>query len=711
VAHGLFGDRYPFGRPCVWDLYVLQRSLEARTKDELTNRGWSIPTYLIALAIASTLPIAIVAGVLAYHVVSESSQRARLELEERLTLLRSALELRVTNVIEDLQVLARSPSLQDGNLAEFRRHAVETADLIGGIGLVLVDHDGQQVVSTRLPPGAPLPRRRELETLKRVLATASPQVSDLVPAAADGQPIISVEVPVQVAGSVPYVLAVGLSPKYLSDLMDQYVPDGAIGSIIDRKGILITRRPLLDGLELVGKPTIPEVRAHIGQPAALWIETMSRSGVPSYSSFLRSELTGWSVNLALARNVVDGPLRRTALLFTALAAGAFLLSLIWARLIASRFLRALTGLEYHVIQAAHGRVIRPAPGPVAEVNRMEDALHRVARDVAAAEESVERERSLLKATVESMPIGVLLVAPDGTVSLVNRKILSLWGVDDARSLEDLGKLTRFRTDGTPYPLSEWPITRALERGQVTENEEVVHEVDGTRRHMMISATPVRDGAGRMIAAVAACYDVTDLRTAMTRQQILLDEINHRVRNTLATVQSVARLTLSSSDSLQDYANSFEQRIVALSSAYNLLTDNNWEGADLRAIVERTLAPFARDGRTSMSGPPVTLTPRFTLALAAAVQELSTNAAKYGALSVQTGCVDVAWSIENDGSILFTWAERDGPPVTKPTRRGFGTKLIQDMLASDAGWTVTLDYLPTGLRCTMIIDAGATTRLH
>jgi two-component sensor histidine kinase len=318
---------------------------------------------------------------------------------------------------------------------------------------------------------------------------------------------------------------------------------------------------------------------------------------------------------------------------------------------------------------------------------------------------------LLKATVESMPIGVLLVAPDGSVSLVNQKILSLWAVDELRSLDDLNKISRFRLDGTPYPVADWPVTRALHRGEVTENEEVVHEAAGVRRHLIINAVPIRDGMGRTIAALAACYDVTDARNAMTRQQILLDEINHRVRNTLATVQSVARLTLASSDTLQDYANAFERRLVALSAAYNLLTDNNWEGADLRAIVERTLAPFSQGGRTSTSGPAVALTPKFTLALAAAVQELSTNAAKYGALSTKAGCVDVSWSVQDDGRILFRWIERDGPPVTKPTRRGFGTKLIQDMLASDAGWTVTLDYLPTGLRCTMIINPGAMTRLH
>jgi two-component sensor histidine kinase len=99
---------------------------------------------------------------------------------------------------------------------------------------------------------------------------------------------------------------------------------------------------------------------------------------------------------------------------------------------------------------------------------------------------------------------------------------------------------------------------------------------------------------------------------------------------------------------------------------------------------------------------LTLTPKLTLALSAAIQELSTNAAKYGALSVEQGRLDVAWSRQDDGRISFSWIERDGPPVRKPVRRGFGTRLIQDILAADSEWSVTLDYAPAGLRCTMLI---------
>jgi PAS domain S-box-containing protein len=680
---------------------VLQRvaDIGARTGN---GQAWSIRAYLIALALSSTVPIAVVAGFFAYHLVSDSSQRMRSDFEDRLRLLRNAIELRIANVIEDVEVLARSPALQRGDLAEFREHAARTVDMIGAFALVLADRDGQEVVNTREQLGAPLRRRHYLETLNRVVATGHAQVSDLSVATIDGLPFISVEVPARVDGEIRYVLALGLSPTYLSALMDEYVPPDLVGSIVDRKGILVARRPLVAGVDLVGQPTIPEVRAHLSEPSAFWIKAMSRSGTPTYTSSLRSDLTGWSINMALPRDAVDGPIWRIGALFTAVALAALLVSLVFARLVARRFLLALTGLEQHVMQLGTMRMIHPTPGPVAEVNRMETVLQRVGIEIAEVEEAIERERSLLRATVETIPIGVLLVTADRRISLVNRKMLSLCGADELRSLEDHDRFAYFHPDGTPYPAAELPITRALQNGETIEGEEVQHAVDGVTRHEVINAAPVRDSAGEIIAAVSACYDVTDVRNAMNRQQILLDEINHRVKNTLATVQSIARASLSGATTVEDYAASLERRLFALSGAYNVLTENNWEGADLGTIAQRTLAPYATEGRTSLSGPPLTLSPKLALAMSAAIQELSTNAAKYGALSTDEGRLEVSWSRDADGGISFSWVERDGPAVSKPIRRGFGTRLIQDILAAESGWNVTLDYAPAGLRCTMLI---------
>ena len=672
---------------------------EIETSD---RRSWSIKSYLNAVSFASTFPIALVAGLLAYNLLENAAQKTRSEVEDRVRLLRSAIELRIANVIEDLEVLTRSPALQKNNLSEFREHAIEVVNVIGAIGIVLVEPDGQQIMSTRQAIGAVLPKRISLETQNRALQTGTLQVSDLVYSAADGQPIISVEAPVRISGQARYVLAIGLSSKYLSEVMKEAVPAQMIGSIIDRQGILISRWPLLDGADLVGKPTIPEVRERIGQSSAFWIKTISRTGEPYYSSFLRSNQTGWSINVALPREMVDGPFRRNILRFGAVVITTGFISLLFTRLVAARLISALASLEQQVVRLGEAKPIDPALGAVAEINRMQYVLRDVGGNIATAEEAIERERSLLEATVQTMPIGVLLVTPEGRISLVNRKMLEIWKLDDKRSIHDQNELLWQHIDGTPYQQSEWPVIQAIRFGKHIVGQEALSKVDGKICNVVINAVPVRDGMGRIIGAVSACYDVTDLRQAMNRQQILLDEINHRVKNTLAAVQSVARLSVLSATTINEYIVAFEQRLFALSAAYNLLTENNWEGVNLRTIVEQILAPYADAERVKIDGPVITLSPKLALAVAAAVQELATNAAKYGALSSARGRIEIWWAYQDDNYITFRWIETGGPLVHIPTRRGFGSKFIQEALAADTGWKVEVQYFPQGVHCTFVI---------
>ena len=196
-----------------------------------------------------------------------------------------------------------------------------------------------------------------------------------------------------------------------------------------------------------------------------------------------------------------------------------------------------------------------------------------------------------------------------------------------------------------------------------------------------------------------------LSSALHQKNVLIDEINHRVKNTLATVQAIARLAGPTASSVPDFVHAFEQRIVALSRAYNLLTESAWGGADLRVLVEGTVAPYLGTGRVTMAGPDVRLPPAMALAMAAALQELSTNAAKYGSLSTAAGTLQIAWTLHDRQRVEFCWLERGGPQVVKPTRRGFGTRMMEDILARDTGWRIELDYAPAGLRCAIVIDLG------
>jgi two-component sensor histidine kinase len=188
---------------------------------------------------------------------------------------------------------------------------------------------------------------------------------------------------------------------------------------------------------------------------------------------------------------------------------------------------------------------------------------------------------------------------------------------------------------------------------------------------------------------------------------LIDELNHRVKNTLATVQSLAAQSLRERDP-QLARRAFEGRLIALSRAHDVLTQGYWKSAALRQVVEEAVAAFDRDdkGQILREGPDVEVAPRVALALSMALHELLTNAVKHGALGVPEGRVEIRWRrVEEDGreTLQLTWRESGGPPVSAPTRRGFGTRLIESGLPLELGGRATLDFAPEGLVCVVSLS--------
>ncbi len=221
-------------------------------------------------------------------------------------------------------------------------------------------------------------------------------------------------------------------------------------------------------------------------------------------------------------------------------------------------------------------------------------------------------------------------------------------------------------------------------------------------------TPVIGGSVRRMAGVS--LDVTERKRAEERQRLLLNELNHRVKNTLVTVQSMAAQTLRAAEDLPAFREAFEARLIALSQTHNLLTEQNWESASLREIVDAELEAFAGRERLDFDyARDLRLNPKATVAIGMAVHELATNAAKYGALSNPEGRVTVAWSIEPPeapGRLVLRWTERDGPTVTPPSRRGFGARLLEKGLAGELSGVVRLAYDQSGLVCAMTLPLAA-----
>ena len=204
---------------------------------------------------------------------------------------------------------------------------------------------------------------------------------------------------------------------------------------------------------------------------------------------------------------------------------------------------------------------------------------------------------------------------------------------------------------------------------------------------------------RAKSADSLALEIEHRRRIERHQNLLLDELNHRVKNTLATVQTMAIQTLKTGP--LEARDAFLARLFALSSQHDLLTLDNWEGASFEGVVRRALRPWREDGQTrfKVEGPPVHLDPKRALALGMAFHELAANAAKYGAFSNETGMVQVSWILDPDGKRLkLRWEEQGGPPVSEPQQRGFGLRLIEHGLAREISGKVTIDFRTEGLVC-------------
>jgi two-component sensor histidine kinase len=208
--------------------------------------------------------------------------------------------------------------------------------------------------------------------------------------------------------------------------------------------------------------------------------------------------------------------------------------------------------------------------------------------------------------------------------------------------------------------------------------------------------PIRDTDGRIVGVFVQGHDVTEVVKAAERQKLMIDELNHRVKNTLATVQSIAMQTARSHPVPHTFAESFQARLMALSHTHDLLTRSHWEGADLGAVLAHETEAHGPH-RITPVGPPVALNPAAALSFGMIFHELATNAAKYGALSTPEGRVLVDWAVSDQVNPVLTlsWREVDGPPAAPPARKGFGSRLIERSVRHDLAGEVKLDYANTG----------------
>jgi PAS domain S-box-containing protein len=243
-----------------------------------------------------------------------------------------------------------------------------------------------------------------------------------------------------------------------------------------------------------------------------------------------------------------------------------------------------------------------------------------------------------------------------------------------------------------------PHIEKVLRGERAEYE---HEVDYSgvgKRFLRGVYTPDKDENGKVVGWIASIVDLTDRKRAEEQRDLLMAEINHRVKNTLATVISIARQSFSKDRTFEVSQKSFTDRIQALAQTHTRLAEANWSGMSLETIIRDEVAPYRGSDNVRIAGPHLTLTPKQAVSLGLAFHELTTNAAKYGALSVKNGRVEVEWEIAPTDEVRLRWIETGGPAVEPPRQSGFGRLLLERALAADLGGSVALSFRKEGLQC-------------
>lgn len=342
---------------------------------------------------------------------------------------------------------------------------------------------------------------------------------------------------------------------------------------------------------------------------------------------------------------------------------------------------------------------------ISERKRMDEALE------LSRLRGLEQEQRLA-ATYDHVAIGISEIAPDGSFLRVNEAICAITGY----SREELLSIKLYTNT---YP-DDADLDREGFRQQVSgelefySTEKRFRHKDGRLIWLSVSSSPVRDANGKLLYVVRVVQDITERKAAERRQKLLIDELNHRVKNTLARVQSLAAQTARGTADPAEFRERFEGRLIALSKAHDQLTEHHWENGDLRALIAESVVPYAgSDGeRVVLRGDTVELGPRAVLTLAMAFHELTTNATKYGALASPSGRIEIGWhrtaaAGETPAQLHIDWIEKGGPLVAEPERRGFGSRMIEGSIAAELGGSARMTFEPDGLRCEIVVPlAGA-----
>ncbi len=614
------------------------------------------------------------------------------DLMSEARILSAGVDREIIGEIERLQALGASPSLRQGDFAEFQRQAEASLALLQRGNIVLIDRNMQELINTWVPFGTRLGKAAVSESLvERSLATGKPQVAGLFIGSVTKRLMFSIIVPVQIDGESRYVLGRSQGQHGLARLVAaNELPPGWLAVVADAAHRIIARSEQEDAF--IGKE-LPAAQWHRAGSGGVFEFTDSEAQ-HSLQAYAWSDLTGWETAVWAPKALLEAPARALWWTIALTALLAFMLVVALASWLGRIVARSVGHAASAAIALGKGDPPPLSGTPVAEVNTLMAELRGAAARRQAAEDLLRESERTFRAMFEVSSVGKIEVDPKtGRFLRANAAMCKFVGYSEAELL------ARTVLDIT-HP-DDRDRARELLRRMVTgelavfDMEKRYIRKDGNTVWARVTANIIRDESGQPLRDTAVVQDITERKEREEREHLLMREVNHRAKNMLSVVDSIAHQTATRNP--EGFIERFSQRIQALSANQDLLVRNEWNGVEIADLVRAQLAHFADliGSRIAMRGPKLRLNPASAQAIGLALHELATNAGKYGALSTDWGHVDVCWGIDGD-TLTTSWTERDGPPVSAPQRRGFGTIVMEAMAERSVDGNVDLDYAPSGL---------------
>jgi PAS domain S-box-containing protein len=658
---------------------------------------------LVMLGCAIVAPLLLFGAYAGYRTGETQLRDVRENLAIEARTLSTNVDREIIGEMERLQALATSPALRDGDLAEFRRQAEASLGLRHSLpqprlkdevvsdpkegAILLIDRNMQQLVNTRLPVGTPLPKTGARDSAAKALATGEPQVTGVFIALSINQLVVNIIVPVKIDGENRYALSRAPDQYAIARIIaaTERPPSWQAQAVISDA----THRVIAssDLVPTIGKELLPEQWHDAGPDVFEFIDTEGR---PSLEASTRSKLTGWDTAVWAHTALLEAPIRAQwrTLGITALLAVALVVALaLWlGRIIAHSVSHAARA----AIATGEGGPLLPSETPVTEVNTLMAGLRQTT-------DLLRKNKDRLQLALDAARVGSWQYDPLARIVSGDARCQEIFDVaKNEAAIDEI--LKPVHPDDVERLFAAVAASLDPFDPKRSAAEFRLRRRDGRIRWVETLGLAYFAGTGRERRAVnmaGTAQDITERKEREEKEHLLMREINHRAKNMLSVVASIAQQTASRNP--DDFVARFAERIQALSANQDLLIRNEWSGVEIADLVRAQLAHFADliGSRIGLQGPRLRLNPASAQAVGLALHELATNAGKYGALSTDRGRVDVRWRIDG-GTLTMSWTEHDGPLVSAPKRRGFGTIVMEAMAERSVDGTVDLDYAPSGL---------------